>query len=624
MRLLHSLALALFLGPTPPTATGDGLPSDHAACLHEARIAHSQHDLERQRELLEHAETLSGRPEGEAEAQRLLAVLDWKYAQREDAARERLLRATEGPEPGAAWLALARLEQAHDRFAVAREAATEAIRTGTKNEVRRSGRIALAEASVAEAGALRRRGEPARTDALREAHAMVLEAVQAEPGLLDPSRLLLRASILRMDGTSALLAWRSYYHVGGDGEMPNAIAEAGGELARLLPLLGTPEHRLATVEALRESHFHVAAALLALEPEPEALDRADTRVRDALAYSDFVVDLRKGVDEYYRRLALGRGGQRDLDRIVRDALRTLHEAVDEPGSLPTSVSARWEWLLERFGADGNLGNTAGYHDLHLGHVIIDDTLPVTQYGETADLRFVALDHMVSNGFQSWAWDNGAQHGGWAGPNTMWQVRPEYADDAINAWRHLHDEESLAEALEMIERESARDDERARKNPTAFLPGLGIRLQLQAGEALLDELAARGLFGEALRMEFIREGTRALIAYSIFAHEGRHAIDKRLGTFDSATLEYRAKLSQVAFAPRPRLAVSGILSPNTGDATPHGQANARALKGVVAWMDEHGDEIAGLDHERPLLPQLDLLTDDQLRAAFRSMDPLARQ
>ena len=41
------------------------------------------------------------------------------------------------------------------------------------------------------------------------------------------------------------------------------------------------------------------------------------------------------------------------------------------------------------------------------------------------------------------------------------------------------------------------------------------------------------------------------------------------------------------------------------------------------MDEHAGDILGLDRERPLLPQLDLLTNDQLRAAFRSMDPLAR-
>ena len=48
-----------------------------------------------------------------------------------------------------------------------------------------------------------------------------------------------------------------------------------------------------------------------------------------------------------------------------------------------------------------------------------------------------------------------------------------------------------------------------------------------------------------------------------------------------------------------------------------------MRGLVAWMREHGSDIGGLDLARPLLPQFDLLTDEQIRAAFRSMDPLAR-
>jgi hypothetical protein len=39
------------------------------------------------------------------------------------------------------------------------------------------------------------------------------------------------------------------------------------------------------------------------------------------------------------------------------------------------------------------------------------------------------------------------------------------------------------------------------------------------------------------------------------------------------------------------------------------------------MDGHQAEIAGLDPDRPLLPQLDLLTGEQIVRATRSMDPL---
>jgi hypothetical protein len=41
------------------------------------------------------------------------------------------------------------------------------------------------------------------------------------------------------------------------------------------------------------------------------------------------------------------------------------------------------------------------------------------------------------------------------------------------------------------------------------------------------------------------------------------------------------------------------------------------------MTSQAGEIAGLDRAAPLLPQLPLLTDAQLRAAFSSLDPFAR-
>jgi hypothetical protein len=69
-------------------------------------------------------------------------------------------------------------------------------------------------------------------------------------------------------------------------------------------------------------------------------------------------------------------------------------------------------------------------------------------------------------------------------------------------------------------------------------------------------------------------------------------------------------------------MSSIVHPNIGDATPHGRANARVMLGLIRWMRAHGAEIAGFDAGQPVLLQLPLLTDAQLRRAFRSMDPLA--
>jgi len=44
--------------------------------------------------------------------------------------------------------------------------------------------------------------------------------------------------------------------------------------------------------------------------------------------------------------------------------------------------------------------------------------------------------------------------------------------------------------------------------------------------------------------------------------------------------------------------------------------------VVDWMVHHADEIVGLDHSRPLVVQLDRLTDEQLVGLVRAVDPMA--
>ncbi len=606
------------------------LPDELATCLHAATAANTSHDIKRQRALLEHAESLTGRPEDAAEVQRQLAVLDWKYKRRDGDARARLARATEGHEPGKAWLALHRLETERGRFEPARDAAQQALRVGMTVEVRREARIAAAQA-VSSAAARARRGgadEARLRPALRAARDTLREIVSDEFGLLPPSQSLLEAAVLLGDGPTAWWAWRSYYHVGEDAAAPNAVADAGAVLRSLLPRLGhdglsaDAHHEL--VDALRRTHFHAAAESLALDPDRPAAWRDDPRVRDALAYAAFARTLRAGVDEYYRMRVMRRSKRHELDALVREAVEALHHAVDAPGSPPSTEQGRFDWLRARFGVDGRLGITATFYDLHLGHIVIDEQRTITQYGESGPLRFVALDHLVSNGFQSWAWETGAQHGGWAGVDTMWQVRPAYADGAINAWRELNDPEARAAFFAMIERESARDEERARRDPVTYLPALGARLRVQAIEAQLAELDTRGLTGDARRAAFIDDMTQAFLEHSIYAHEGRHAIDRRLGSFSAPTLEYRAKLSQVVFAPQPRLALTSILSPNIGDDSPHGQANERALKNLVKWIKRHGDEIEGLDRRRPLLPQLDKLSDAQMRAAFRSMDPLARK
>lgn len=52
-----------------------------------------------------------------------------------------------------------------------------------------------------------------------------------------------------------------------------------------------------------------------------------------------------------------------------------------------------------------------------------------------------------------------------------------------------------------------------------------------------------------------------------------------------------------------------MSRNIRDNTSHGQSNFKVIKGLVNWMEEHKANLPKTDTSRPLLPQIDKLTDE---------------
>ncbi|MGH7630655.1 MAG: hypothetical protein ACREOF_14985 [Gemmatimonadales bacterium] len=471
---------------------------------------------------------------------------------------------------------------------------------------------------------------PADSAMLARAIARLLAAVERSPGALEPARLLLAGAALGEDGPAALAAWRSYYLVGTGETAAGPLAEPRRVLDSLLPRLrpghGTAGERLAIVRALAGSRFFAAAAALALTPAPSGAAPADgdPGAREVVAYARFLHDIERTTDEFYRATLLGRPDSAAWrSALVHRGARLWPRLVWEGPAPAFAPAALGEQLTRRFGVTLTLGETAGYRDLHYGHRVVDERREVEQHGRRATVRFVALDALVSNGFQSWAWDGRAAHGGWATADLIVQIRPLYAEKPLEVWRELRDPVAQREAAARIAADSAADLARARTTPVAYFPGVAARLERDGRRRLLDSLAASGLRDRELEAAFTRELGRAAVESSIFAHEGRHAIDAAWPELSTADREFRAKLSQVTFAPRPRLSLDGILDANIGDQTAHGQANRRAMEGVLGWMESHAGEIAGLDRAAPRLPQLPRLTDAQLRAAFSSLDPLAR-
>ncbi|MBN1568697.1 MAG: hypothetical protein JXA73_12690 [Acidobacteria bacterium] len=642
MLLLIVMQLSAFGCNSKATQSANAAPHfanggrDTVVLLREAAQANYSHNILLQKQILERVISIQPPSHDTADAERLLGRMCWRYEKQYDQAYVHFRKAMATKDVAAAtWLDVADMELSRRHYEDAGNAADAALAAASLPLEKLGAQIKAAQAVIDEALAERLAGGAAQTKEINGTFTSLRRLMEAQPGMEIISRLFLQASLLVGDGPAALAAWRAYFRADGGAPAPGDITEAGDSLSRLLPAWrepGNAEARLALICALGDSRLFREAALVALDPRPAFATQLqqNPRVRELVAYARAYDELSARVDEYYRQTLLGKGKPKVLDAIMKETAEKLWPQLAFPSpKLPDISPDRFrEEMEKRFGAVVTLGTSAGYYDLHMGHRIVNEERVIKQYARQAKIHFIVLDSMVSNGFQSWAWDNGSQHGGSATSEAIVRVRQAYSGNALYAWYSVVDEAVRAKNEEESQKAAEIDRQTAEKNPTAYMGGLKKRIYQQGLQRLLDRLKASGLTGKQLQIAFLSEYDRAIQESTIFAHEGRHAIDQQPGPFNIASskseeLEFRAKLSQVAFAPEPRLILGSIIDANIGDSTPHGQANLRIMKELVPWMSKHSKEIQGFDGLSPILPQLDKLTDDQLRAAFRSMDPLAR-
>ena len=471
-------------------------------------------------------------------------------------------------------------------------------------------------------------GELSDTAKLRQALAQLETYTDSFPGAVQDALLLLKGALVVHDGPLALRAWHLYYLLDTGDTLHGPLAQPRRELAAVLPGLATGvslrrEEHERLVKALAESRLFDAAALVAREPAAPPMSRRDAEI---VAYAAFTRRLERDVNDYYRRTLLGQPNPLALRRLWVRATRDLWPQLDWSGVdtaaayYPAAVPTE---LTRRFGAIVRFGTTAGYYDLHYGHLVLEDARQVEQYGHRVAVQLIVIDGIVSNGFQSWAWDGSAEHGGMQTGDTIIQVRTAFVENPFLLWLSVSNQNRQAGEAATIAADSASDWARVAADSAGFLPGVRGRMIRDARQAIVDSLQRAGLTGDSLRTAFILEWLRAARESGVFAHEGRHAIDHALLPDASPDeLEFRAKLSEVALASRPRIALATMLHASIGDATAHGRANKRVMLGLIRWMRSHASTIAGIDTSRAMLPQLPLLTEAQLREAFRAMDPLA--
>lgn len=571
-------------------------------------------------------------PKDRASALRQLGVLAWRLQEDGKSADRFFTDALRmGADLSPTHMERARFLSAFKRHDEALTEADAAVATAVSAADRQAAALAVGNAVLAK---LKGTSVAAQTsdDVTRLTHArdVLRPFYEAPPLTLKHSEALLGIALRLEDGPLALTAWHSYAREGADaGTWAPAARVLSGALPRLRPGAMTPQLRNDIFEGLRASQFFDLAMLVAGDDRQgdKAAFLASPHVVETAAYARFLDDLTTATDNYYRSVANRKANNKAWHQALNAAVAALWQRLQIAGAPPAleSDGAKNE-LARRFGTYINMGKTGDVEDLHAGHVFLDDARQIEQYGHTASIRRTAIDRLISNGYETWVWDGRQGHGGWASTDRVYQVRPGYADLALRIWDRITDPAQRPEIEQRIAMMSAGDDAIAARDPGGFLPGLNVRLDWLGENAIIARLKAEGASPRELKERFLLERSRLELQSNFFAHEGRHVLDKVAfaGKLSDEELEFRAKLSEIAFSDEPRINFGGIFNPNMADtASPHGRANRRVAAGLVAWMEAHRAEIAGLDAARPLLPQFDKLTPDQMRAAMRSMDPWAK-
>ncbi len=419
-------------------------------------------------------------------------------------------------------------------------------------------------------------------------------------------------AMAQRDSAAAFSAWRAYYWLTVD-DAPQALGAYAGRVASIfnagLASNASAADALALIELLIRAGFAAEAKQFAAETEIAVRAVDDPSWLRAAAHFAFDDAIRSATLRANREIA-GGGRAAWYGDEIRAAKGQLMAAAGLDGDPRVA-------LAEGFGVYGTLGETSGYPSLHGGHLVQQERITVSQYGRTGEVRVIVIDHMLSNGYESWLWDGWAEAGGWsADGNTIVQVRSAYTDGPLSALRRTRPGSTRDRFLAELDRAAIEERLALDRDGVAQLPATGDRLLLQAWE----QIAARvGDDDQA----FIAETWRATNQTSIESHEGRHALDNANEPGLSNTqLEYRAKLSQIIFADYPRLGLASVASGVINN-SPHGVGNRRVLEGYRRWMRRNHGDIAGFDNGQPTLSQLDKLTDEQIVAIARSLDPWAR-
>ncbi|MFC4633417.1 tetratricopeptide repeat protein [Dokdonia ponticola] len=573
--------------------------------------------------------------EEQCKALRSLAIQDWKFYKDYDAAIKRLLQADSiGDYRSETWIVAHRIELEAKNYTKSMEAAKKSMQIATSDADKIYAKHKYANAVFEQALFQINNRIAFDTRLLKEASGMLQEILAINPTHVNAAETLLGISLLRNDGDMALKGWLSYYRFSDMESVYAYFKEPARQLQKVLSKWNTTplntEEKITLITTLGHTRFYTYAAMMAtvwMYNENNTI-KNNKEIQDIVAYSKYLGTIEKYTDEYYRKMTLEEGSTEDFMSFLTSESELLYNAITIPEKEKDTFNLRAlrNLIRSRFGAFTMLGRTSSspIFGLVMGHVVNERVREVEQYGHSADFNFTELDMMISNGYPSWYWeDRGA--GGFAIEGGFLRVKKMFKFLGISAWENVTDSVKRKKAENKIHKTVYESSLSSDKN--AVLAGLATKLELDALDQLYNQLVKEGYKGVTLQLKFIERYDSYRDNATMFAHEGRHSLDRIIlqeayRTLGIPTIEYRARLSQIVFSESPKLELANMVN-GTGS-TGSGLANKMIVEVAETWIKANTPQIKGYDKNKIPIAQLYLLTDDQIKAIYRGVDPFYKK
>lgn len=554
-------------------------------------------------------------------ALRELAILHWKHYKDYDQAKEYLVLADSiGDYRSETWLNVLRVESESNQFPAALEAGKKAMAIAQSQADKNYSKYKYSKVVLDQALSQLYTDEPMNTKLLQEAAILLEEVLHINPTHVNASNILLGISLLQKDAGTALKSWLAYYRCT---KADNAYAYLKPVATQIEGLLtkweGQPLSRaeqIELMEALGASRFYNYTRIIAKQM---ALNS-----HDLLHYATYIEAIEAITNEYYRKASLGTADSDTYISRLGEKNEALYKQLVEQDSEPYERRHFRSMIRAKFGGFMLISRTSASNQTGLvfGHIVNERIRSIEQYGHQADFTFTELDMMISNGYPSWFWeDRGA--GGYALRGGFLRIKTMFKFLAIDAWQRVTDPVKRAKIESEIETNLIASN--LDTDIKVIRSAVSKKMNLDALDSLYNRLVKEGLQGLELQLKFIESYELYRDNATMFAHEGRHSIDRVvLGqesyrALGAKIIEYRGRLSQIAFSESPKLEVANMLVGVSS--TPTGESNTMILDVIEAWIMEHTDQIADYNEKQLPLANFYKLTDSQLTNCIRKVDPL---